>query len=86
MNHPAWAHQVEGLKMISSEPAVMLAWEMGTGKSRVIVDAVRHMKLRCTLIACPKSVVSVWPAEFRKHGIDGDSSVIPPLVRVVEPK
>jgi SNF2 family DNA or RNA helicase len=45
----------------------MLAYDMGTGKSKCIVDAVCNIEARYTLILCPCSVVSVWPREFDKH-------------------
>lgn len=63
-----WKHQVEGFHLIKSEPATLLAWEMGTGKSKAIVDVVCNLKPERTLIVAPKSVVEVWPNEFWKHG------------------
>lgn len=44
----------------------LLDMRMGTGKSRVVVDLVSTYETCVAVILCPKSVVDVWPAEFRK--------------------
>jgi len=65
---PAWAHQVEALEFISDKPGAMLAMDMGTGKSRVIVDLIAQKGYEKVLILAPLSVVgNVWPGEFDKH-------------------
>lgn len=45
----------------------MLAMDMGTGKTRTALALADEWGCRRVLIACPKSVVRVWPREFRKH-------------------
>jgi len=46
----------------------MLAMDMGTGKSRVVVDLVARRGYEKVLILAPLSVVAnVWPGEFAKH-------------------
>ncbi len=63
-----WAHQARGVDHILNHPATMLAFDMGCGKSKCIVDAVVNLNAAPhVLVACPKSVVDVWPAEFEKH-------------------
>lgn len=62
-----WEHQSRGVEMIERQTGTMLAWEMGTGKSRAIVEYVNRHTPQRTLIVCPKSVVTVWPREFAKH-------------------
>lgn len=78
MNTPAlWGHQAYGLEMLSQLPensGLLLAWDMGTGKSRVIVEFINRHKPRRVLIVAPKSVVPVWPREFLKY------STISPVV------
>ena len=64
---PPWRHQRLGFTLIKHQTGTMLAWEMGTGKSRCVIDAVVNQNLDPVLIACPSSVVAVWPSEFRKH-------------------
>lgn len=46
---------------------VMLAMEMGTGKTKVTIDLMANHDLKKVLIICPLSVVGIWPREFRTH-------------------
>ena len=63
-----WPHQTEALDFISSKAGAMLAMDMGTGKSRVVVDLVAKKGYRRVLVLAPLSVVgNVWPGEFEKH-------------------
>jgi len=65
---PAWLHQTAALEFVSGKPGSMLAMDMGTGKSRVIVDLIAQKGYQKILILAPLSVVgNVWPGEFRKH-------------------
>ncbi len=60
----SWDHQCRAYNFAYCRDSVMLAMDMGTGKSKVVVDLVvnkGHMK---TLIICPKSVLGVWRREF----------------------
>ena len=68
MIHTPWAHQTEALEFIAEKPGAMLAMDMGTGKSRVIVDLIARKGYQKVLILAPLSVVAgVWPGEFSKH-------------------
>ena len=68
MVNPPWAHQTEALDFIAEKPGAMLAMDMGTGKSRVIVDLIARKGYQKVLILAPLSVVAgVWPGEFAKH-------------------
>ena len=63
-----WPHQTKALDFISSKPGSMLAMDMGTGKSRVIIDLIKSKGYERVLILAPLSVVgNVWPGEFQKH-------------------
>ena len=55
--HPPWAHQTEALEFIAEKPGAMLAMDMGTGKSRVIVDLIARKGYEKVLILAPLSVV-----------------------------
>jgi len=59
--------QRRGYHMIRTRPANMLAWEMGVGKSKTVVDAINNLDLGPVLILCPPSVVHVWASEIAKH-------------------
>lgn len=65
--HRPWPHQLRGLGLVRQFPATYLAWEMGAGKTKPIVDYVAEQRLRAVLVVCPKAVVRVWAREFDKH-------------------
>lgn len=66
---PAWHHQKQCFWFAKDLPGVMIAFDMGTGKSRIAIDLIQNREHWQTLILCPKSVVSVWPKEFGKHAV-----------------
>jgi SNF2 family DNA or RNA helicase len=61
-----YAHQNEGLELLLKNYRYILNWEMGTGKSKVIVDLVYMLK-ELTLILCPLVGAKNWKNEFKKH-------------------
>ncbi len=65
-----WRHQVKAFQYAMKLNAVALAMGMGTGKSLSTVSILIN-RGRYALIQCPKSVVPVWPLEFKIHsGVD----------------
>lgn len=62
-----WNHQKQAYWFAKEKPGVALFMSMGTGKSKVAVDLVWNRQHMITLIVCPKSVMNVWPREFRTH-------------------
>jgi SNF2 family DNA or RNA helicase len=66
-----WPHQQAALDFIADKPAAMLAMAMRTGKSRVAIEHLNRTRARRVLILCPKSVVNVWPQQFREYGALG---------------
>jgi hypothetical protein len=65
---PCFHHQLIGLDMGINRNAIYLAWEMGTGKSKTVVDIAGVLRLKRILIICPRKVVPVWPRQFIEHG------------------
>ena len=64
---PLWPHQARAKKLLD-EPATMLAWEMGTGKTRPVVEHIAEASQKKSwLIICPKSVCRVWRSEVGKY-------------------
>lgn len=63
-----WAHQLRAYHYAWNLDAVMLALDMGVGKTKISIDLVINKGWQRVLILCPKSVVQVWPAEFERHG------------------
>ena len=59
-----WKHQVEAFEFAKDKNSVMLAMDMGTGKSFTTVALCKEHEAKKVLILCPLSVVNVWPREF----------------------
>ena len=65
---PAWVHQARAYHFAERQRAVMLAMQMGSGKSAVVVWRVANMERGSrVLIVCPRAVVRVWPKQFSLH-------------------
>ena len=50
--------------------------DMGSGKTKIMVDLIRNRGWGKVLIVCPKKVARVWPREFQKHARRADINVI----------
>lgn len=73
--HEPMPHQRLGASLIIESAGSYLAWDMGTGKTKSVIDAIVHAQMRHVLIACPKSVIGHWGTEWVKHG-SGDRRVV----------
>ena len=49
-----WQHQIDAIKFIATRKAALLDCYMGTGKSRMIVEAINTWPRGRVLILCPK--------------------------------
>lgn len=72
-----WAHQVRAYHWAMPKKAAYLDFGMGAGKSAITVALHFGRAHKRTLILCPKSVVSGWPNQFRRHGDRDDFLVLP---------
>jgi SNF2 family DNA or RNA helicase len=63
-----WQHQREAYWFIQNKPAAALFMDMGTGKSKVVVDDCNNHHYRRILILCPLSVIPAWEKQFDTHG------------------
>lgn len=75
----AWRHQLRAYHFARDLKAAALFMEMGTGKSKVIIDLIQNRGHDLTVVVCPKSVVGVWPREVEKHSAI-DLEVVAPRV------
>lgn len=62
----SYEHQVTGLSELLYNYRWILNWEMGTGKSKVVIDALNHLKTTA-LVLCPLIAVDNWAEEIRLH-------------------
>lgn len=72
-----WKHQTEAFEFVKDKPGAMLAMDMGTGKTKVVIDVLNYAGHNKILIVCPKSVIGVWPEEFHKHAPDCGITLYP---------
>src|SRR5262245_24307401 len=74
--HRPWKHQQEAFDFVRrlENGGALLAMAPGTGKSKVTIDLLQNERVPSMriLIACPKSVIDVWPMEFTKHAVNPD--------------
>lgn len=73
----AWGHQRQAFWFAREMPGAILDMEMGTGKSKVVVDLVHDSRAESTLIVCPERVVGVWPKQFGLHS-GGEKHIVDP--------
>ena len=65
-----WQNQEEAIDFIRSHSAVMLDFDMGTGKTRTVIDAMFELpEVRLVLVLCPKAVVPVWRTNLEKFAM-----------------
>jgi SNF2 family DNA or RNA helicase len=65
-------HQLKALKKFLRHGCGALFAEMGTGKTKIAIDwacalATKENRRLKAAVLCPKSALTVWPTEIRKH-------------------
>jgi hypothetical protein len=68
-----WEHQFLAVKFLMERKQAALYTDMGTGKSKVIIDMIVNKEFRTILIACTNKGCSVWETQVSLH------SDIPPV-------
>lgn len=64
-----WNHQLKALQFLMATNRGALYTDMGTGKTKVLIDLINNKKFNTCLIVCPINVCSVWVKEFAKHSV-----------------
>lgn len=62
-----WAHQEIAFQFIKDHPQGALFMDMGTGKSKVMIDLIEEKGWQRVMIVCPKAVCRVWIEQFKIH-------------------
>ena len=75
-----YAHQIKALKMSWNKPYFAYFMEMGTGKSKVLIDNISMLydngKINGVLIVAPKGVVKNWyESEIPTHLVDQEKKL-----------
>ncbi len=79
---PLWAHQKEAICRAAPLAEYALFFEMGTGKTRTLIEILRHKfneahAILRTLILCPPIVVQNWREEWLKYSAIASTQVVP---------
>jgi hypothetical protein len=61
-----WAHQADALAFAAKRPGVVFDHGMGGGKTRTAIEVAIATGAQKILIVCPKSLVGMWPEQFRQ--------------------
>lgn len=71
-----WKHQLEALKFLIDQGFGALYTDMGSGKTKVMVDLINNAGYSKTIIVAPKKICRVWPKEFLTHSLDTEICVL----------
>lgn len=66
---PNFDHQLDGLADVLYNYRWILHWEMGTGKTKVIIEAIKQLQCKA-LILCPLIALNTWKQEAKFHSGD----------------
>lgn len=66
MTDPLFPHQDKAAERIAAGEPTYLGFDMGLGKTRTFIEAVRISGVNRVLILCPASAVLVWQREIAK--------------------
>ena len=58
-------HQTTGAKRIAERTPTYLGLDMGIGKTRTFIEAVRRRRAKRVLVICPASAILVWKREVK---------------------
>lgn len=79
-DHPSrtssWLHQRQAYQMGYPLQGFGLWADMGTGKSKVVVDLIANRGHRLVLIVGPKKATRIWTRQFRDHSLATDTEVV----------
>jgi len=70
-----WPHQLQGVKDIAAWKCWILGFDMGTGKSKTLIDHLVNSESYVNMVVCPKSVRPAWLKQIALHG-DGIEGIV----------
>jgi superfamily II DNA or RNA helicase len=71
-----WGHQLKALKYLYKRDTAALYTDMGTGKTKVLIDLMMNRKFNRVLVVATKKACDVWEEQISIHGDDSIFSVI----------
>lgn len=71
-----WKHQLLALKFMMERKQAALYTDMGTGKSKVMIDMIVNKGYKLVLIVCTNKGCEVWEKQFRLHSLFRPQNVL----------
>lgn len=71
-----WKHQKQAVKFLMPRDYGALYTDMGSGKTKIMIDLIVNRGWKRTIVVCPKKVCSVWAREFFVHSPEVSIRVI----------
>lgn len=71
-----WEHQKRALKYLCQRDIAALYTDMGTGKTKVMIDMIQTRKFKKVLVVAPNKACEVWEEQIAIHGIESQFSVL----------
>lgn len=71
-----WAHQKRALSYLCKRDAAALYTDMGTGKTKVMIDMMQTRKFQCVLVVAPNKACEVWEEQISIHGVESQFCVL----------
>ena len=66
-----WKHQKKALSYLCKRNTAALYTDMGTGKTKVMIDMIQTRGFKRVLVVAPNKACEVWEEQIGIHGIDG---------------
>lgn len=66
-----WEHQKKALKYLMKRDSAALYTDMGTGKTKVMIDLIQNRGFKRVLVVATNKACEVWEQQISIHGIDG---------------
>lgn len=70
-----WTHQWKALDYVMTHDFAAVFTDMGTGKTKIMIDMIVNKGFRTTVVVGTKKSCSVWENEFKIHSNLGSDSV-----------
>lgn len=70
-----WEHQKKALSYLYRRDAAALYTDMGTGKTKIMIDLIQSRGFKRVLVVAPNKACEVWEEQIGIHGISQNFSV-----------
>jgi SNF2 family DNA or RNA helicase len=85
MDQPLFPHQLDGAVRIAAGTPTYLGYDMGIGKTRTFIEAVKMRRAKRVLVICPASAVLVWQKEIAQWHPGAVANVVKSQMALLRP-